>query len=372
LANGTALGGLKDLNYRRLKTPGRLTDPARPGFIMVAGHRGKRWMYRSQAGGKQRQITLGRYPDMSLEDARIAWAKVSSEGITAADKRGEAKLGPLVAEYLQTRSKARTYARLEKVLKANTDPDMRIRDVTAEVLEDRYEHLIHTSPGAARNIRTRLNAFMAWAEVNKRLPLGATAPKLRAVGRANIKEFFPSDSELRTALKAFTDMGVVGDLIEFQLLTGVRISEAREADWSEIADDRWVIPGSRMKNGHNHVVMLSRAAKAILDRQSSTTGLIFGSLGHSSVMTAWRDQRAALGLPQEYGTHTHRKALLTWIAEQGGGVDIRNRLSAHHDSSSVDSHYMRSELNKPAAEWWQRWGDHVEALRSANVVELRA
>jgi hypothetical protein len=51
---------------------------------------------------------------------------------------------------------------------------------------------------------------------------------------------------------------------------------------------------------------------------------------------------------------------------------VRDRLSAHHDSSSVDAHYQRSELNKPAAEWWQRWADHIVALGSDNVVELKA
>ena len=87
-------------------------------------------------------------------------------------------------------------------------------------------------------------------------------------------------------------------------------------------------------------------------------------------MAAWRRERAKLGLSTEYGTHTHRKALLTWVAENGGGLDVRNRLSAHHDCSSVDSHYQRSELNKPAAEWWQRWADHITGLAADNVVHI--
>ena len=375
LADGTAARGLSDLHYRRLKTPGRLTDPVRAGFIMIASQRGKRWMYRSQGDGTQRQVTLGRYPDMTLEQARAAWARVSSEGMAVADKRGAVKLSALVSEYLTAIDGNRTVERTRKVFQKHllqNHADLKVGDLTAELLESCYEHLIDTQPGTARNILTPLSAMMRWAETKRRLPTGMTAPRLAAVPKGKIKEYFPDTADLRTALKAIRTMGVVGDVIQFQLLTGVRISEAREADWSEIRENVWLIPGARMKNGQPHTVLLSDAALAVLERQPGSDGPIFRDVAHTTLMRQWRSVRAAVGLPADYGTHCHRKALLTWVAEQGGGLDIRNRLSAHHDSSSVDAHYMRSSLNESAADWWQRWGQHVTALGSDNVVRLGA
>jgi integrase len=376
-AAGTAPKELTDLHYRRLPTGGRLPDPTRPGFIMIASKRGKRWMYRTQGGGIQRQITLGRYPAMSLEEARKKWLMVSSEGPATTDIRAKTTLAELVRGYLDHIADRRTAPRVGQVLQKHlltNHADMPLSDVTAEILEGCYEHLIAKQPGAARNILTPINAMMRWAESDKKLPSGMTAPRLRKVPKAKIKEFHPSNRDLKIAIKAFGEMGAVGEILNFQLLTGVRISEAREAEWSEIdlSERKWRIPGARMKNGHDHMVMLSDAAMAVLERQTTRDGSVFGQPSHNVVMKDWRRKRVELGLSAEYGSHCHRKALLTWVAENGGGRDVRDRLSAHHDSSSVDSHYQRSELNKPAAEWWQRWADHIVALGSDNVVELKA
>ena len=58
------------------------------------------------------------------------------------------------------------------------------------------------------------------------------------------------------------------------------------------------------------------------------------------------------------------------MAENGGGVDIRNRLTAHTVAKGIDAHYNQAELNKPAAEWWQKWADHLTILEAENVVTL--
>lgn len=375
-ANGTAPTDLTDLRYRQLKAGNRLTDPKRMGFIMVASDRGaKRWLYRSQKDGKQQQVTLGTYPAMSLSEARSEWERVSSEGIApaVADRRSLTTVKELVAGYLTYTQDRKDFARVEKTLNKHLvadHGDMKISDLTAEVLEARYMDLIETQRGAARNIRTPLMAMMNWAARERRLPVGMSVPRLFSAGKSGIKTYYPKTGELRTALGLLPAMGVAGDIIHFQLLTTTRISEAREADWSEIDLDerRWEIPASRMKNGEPHTVMLSDAAVAILARQSEREGLVFGSMSHSNLMKHWREARAVAGLPTEYGTHTHRKACLSWVAEQGGNEDIRGRLSAHHSGGGVDAHYQRSELNKPAAEWWQRWADHLAAVGADNVV----
>ena len=95
-------------------------------------------------------------------------------------------------------------------------------------------------------------------------------------------------------------------------------------------------------------------------------------VGAGVVQHVLADNREALGVSKGFTSHSIRHAGLTWVAEQGGGLDIRNRLSAHHDSSSVDAHYQRSNLHKVAVEWWQQWGQHITALGSDDVVSIGA
>ena len=62
-------------------------------------------------------------------------------------------------------------------------------------------------------------------------------------------------------------------LLLFIVLTGVRSGEASEATWDEIYLDNatWTIPASRMKNGREHKVPLSKQAMQILAHARLTT-----------------------------------------------------------------------------------------------------
>ena len=50
--------------------------------------------------------------------------------------------------------------------------------------------------------------------------------------------------------------GMPARAVEFMILTGVRLSEARNAAWDEIDDNVWTIPAERMKGNKEHRVPL--------------------------------------------------------------------------------------------------------------------
>jgi len=93
----------------------------------------------------------------------------------------------------------------------------------------------------------------------------------------------------------------------FQLLTGVRIDEAIGADWSEVDIDerRWRIPGSRMKNGHEHLVLFSDPALAVLERQQARSGPVFRTQAHSAVL------KGGSASARNLGCQTHTRAAPT-------------------------------------------------------------
>lgn len=377
-ASGAAPKELTDLQCRRLKPGGRLSDPQFAGLILVAGKRGKRWVFRSQSGGKQRQVTLGHYPSTGLAEAREKWAVVRAEGLNThvADARSETTLEALVDEYIdaQKAKGIRTWKRSYRMLTTHLISQhggMKVGDVTREVLDDLFVPIKNTQPGRARDIRAPISGLFGWAAKENKLPSGMNAPKMTPVEPSKKRDFRPTNTQIRTLLTGIDNIRD-GDMIRLQLLTGVRIGEAMGAHWSEIdlAERKWAIPASRMKAKREHVVMLSDQAISILERQKTTEGRVFGARGISQFHKDWGKRRDLLGLPKEYTPHVHRAAMLSWLAENGGGRDIRDRMSAHKPPASADDNYQLSELNRPAAEWWQKWADHVTSLEVENVVEL--
>ncbi|WP_198590303.1 tyrosine-type recombinase/integrase [Paracoccus zhejiangensis] len=379
-AKGAPSRELTDLQCRRLRAGQRLTDPQYAGLVLVASTRGSRWIYRSQANGRQRQATIGRYPAISLAEAREKWAVMRSEGldVKSADTRSTTTLEALADKFItaQQAKGRRSWQRTQKVLAKHLlahHGGMTLGEVAPEALENCYLHLMDTQPGAAHNIKASISAMFGWAHEQRLLPTGMQAMKLRKAPKAQVKEYYPGPADLRTMLGGLAGMNPAdAAIIRFQLLTGTRISEAREAVWSEIdlSERRWTIPAARMKAKRPHTVMLSNQALALLTSQTTREGRIFGHRAHETTIKAWAKRRAELKLPDEYGTHCHRKSLLTWVAEHGGGRDIRDRLSAHSRGTDSDSHYQLSTLNREAGEWWQRWADRIDAIEEDGKVVL--
>ena len=56
-------------------------------------------------------------------------------------------------------------------------------------------------------------------------------------------------------------------IVRLLLLTGCRASEIAGLRWSEVYSDRIVIAAERVKNSRAHMVPITPAVRAILDRQ---------------------------------------------------------------------------------------------------------
>ena len=73
-----------------------------------------------------------------------------------------------------------------------------------------------------------------------------------------------TDDELARVWIAADGMGVFGRYVQFMLLTATRRNEAARMTYSELSNGDWLIPASRYKNKHDHLIPLSRAAQALL------------------------------------------------------------------------------------------------------------
>jgi integrase len=157
--------------------------------------------------------------------------------------------------------------------------------------------------------------------------------------------------------------------LAFTILTVARNSEARNADWSEIIDDAWIIPGGRgersMKEGEEHAVPLSPAALALLGERQS--GLIFGQMGKAALLHKLHSLRDGLTV------HGFRTSFTSWARKNGFQKDLRDLAKAHAVVQTAnDAAYERFEARTEQLDTLRpvlrAWSDFV----TASLVEGRS
>ena len=152
-------------------------------------------------------------------------------------------------------------------------------------------------------------------------------------------------------------------LIEWQLHTMVRPSEAAGTRWSEIdlENNLWEIPAQRMKRKKQHVVPLSPQSLALLELMkpiSSNSEFVFPSDRNFKKHTHPATANTALkrmGFHNQLVAHGLRALASTTLNEQGFDYDVIETALAHTGSNEVRNAYNRAdyiERRKLLMNWW--------------------
>lgn len=159
-------------------------------------------------------------------------------------------------------------------------------------------------------------------------------------------------------------------LIEWQLLTLVRPSEASGARWAEIDLDAklWTIPAERMKAKREHIVLLSPQALEILDVMkpiSAHREHVFPSRNDPKQDMNSQTANAALkriGFGGKLVAHGLRSIASTAMNEAGFNADVIKAALAHSDKDEVRRAYNRSIYLPQRIELMNWWGNKTSSL----------
>jgi len=164
-------------------------------------------------------------------------------------------------------------------------------------------------------------------------------------------------------------------LIEWQLHTMVRPSEAAGARWNEIDVEKalWLIPGERMKAKKPHSVPLTPQMLNLLDVMkpiSSRSEYVFPSdrtlRKHTNPSTANMALKR-MGYGTQLVAHGLRSIASTILNEQGFDPDLIEAALAHVGTNEVRNAYNRAdylERRRPMMIWWS---EHIENAGAGNV-----
>lgn len=371
-------------------------------YLFVQPNGGRWWRFKYRFHGKQRELSLGVYPEVSLRLARTrreGARRMVAQGIDPSAERKAAKearpvIFKLVAEEwlaLQTKKLATvTYDKARWMLLTFIYPRLGsqpIAEITAPELlaslrgieaRGTHETAHRTKQRVGQVFRYAIATGRAERDISVDLR-GALAPVV-TTHHAAITDPAAIGHLLR-AIDSYGGQPVTLAALKLAPLMFVRPGELRQAEWSEVNLDaaEWRIPAGRMKMREAHIVPLAYQAIEILRDLHLLTGqsrYVFPSLRSRDRPMSENTVNAALrrlGYGHEEMTgHGFRAMASTCLNEQGWHPDVIELQLAHAERNKVRAAYNRSTRLADRREMMQSWADHIDTLRmGAEIIPFR-
>ena len=370
-------------------------------FVLVKPNGSKIWQQKYRHFGKERLLSHGLYPDVTLAQARKKRDEARAQMANGDDPAVQKRLHQIEAEtqsrrtfrlvaeeYLQMardRELAETTLR-KKVWHVETLAGPLHNRPINEITSAEILHLLKKVEASgrretAKKLRGTLSGIFRLAVVTLRADndpthaiKGALLP-VKVTNRAAITDEATFGQFLRD-LDAYTGAGVIKDALLFQILTMTRPGEVRGAKQSEfnIEQKTWSIPADRTKMRRDHIIPLSNQALDLVKRNWTNiegVELIFPSLNSNR---KWLSENAfnsairRMGYTKEEVTaHGFRPTASTILNTRGYEPDLIEAALAHQDKNAIRRAYNRAIHWDHRIVLMQDWADLVGRFRIASA-----
>lgn len=364
-------------------------------FLIVKTSGKKLWRFRYQRPAtKQRTMMgLGAFPALSLADARGLRADYLALLANGIDPQIQAEVAEeeqqialdsifstVAANWFQLKSKSVTpdYAKdIWRSLEKDVFPaigEIPVQQIKARALVEALEPI--KARGALETVRRlvqRINEIMIYA-VNTGLidanPASGVGMAFERPKKKNMPTLRPEELPKLMRSLVMSNLSVpTRCLIEWQLLTLVRPSEASGARWAEIDLDAklWTIPAVRMKAKREHIVPLSPQALEILEVMkpiSAHREHVFPSRNDPKKPMNSQTANAALkriGYEGKLVAHGLRSIASAYLNELEFNSDIIEAALAHVDKDEVRRAYNRTTYLAQRVELMNFWGLKIKS-----------
>ena len=374
------------------------------GLILLINPNGsKYWVYRYRHLGKEKSLSFGVYPEVSLAEARqklIDARKLVAGGQNPSDARKAVKLQALVSaennfeaiarEWIAAKSPGWTprhagfvKQRLENDIFASLG-SRPIKDITAPELLSvvRIIEKRGATELANRMLQTCGQIFM-YAIATGRADRNP-ANDLKGALKTHVKKNFAHLKEIELPdfikkLEAYDGSLQTKLAVKLLMLTFVRTTELRAATWDEIDLDKaeWRIPAERMKMRRPHIVPLSKQALAILKEVKLLTGQWRYVFPQENKPIKHMSENAVLYALYRMGYHNRttghgfRHTASTILNESGlfKGDAIERQL-AHVQGNKVRGAYNHAEYLPERQKMMQWWADYLDGMAKGKKVPV--
>lgn len=390
--------------------PYRLTDGG--GLYLLVNPDGARyWRMEYRHGEKRPTLAFGKYPEVTLADARekrLAARKLLAQDIDPGQDKKE-------RERERNEANANTFEKLARAWHTNKLPTWRestardtIRRLEIDIFPQigsmpigaiKHQHMIAAlrkieSRGAheiAHRIKATCARVFSYASqqgienINpaadmKDVLKPAIAGHFAAISADELPAFLSAIERNEARLFKPTQIAM-----RLMMLIFVRTSELIETPWSEIDLEagEWVIPWQRMKRGKrkekpdktDHHVCLSRQALDLLRELHALTGggkyLFPNQRDHEKPMSngAILAVLKRMGYQNRMTGHGFRALAMSTIKERlGYRHEVVDRQLAHAQKDKVAAAYDRAKFLAERRVMMQDWADFIDGVASGKVI----
>ncbi|MBS1196488.1 MAG: phage integrase [Proteobacteria bacterium] len=354
------------------------------------------WVLRYRLHGKQRELTIGRYPEFSIKKATEEAFKRRVEVVGGIDVAGEKRrqkkadrtaktvkeLGDFYYEDLAARGRSVEGSRWH--LDAYIEPKLgglQLHEVTPDEVLAMCDSIKakprrpdkESAPSSAREVLGTLRRMFDFAIERRLAKLNpASAIKPRTVAEKKSRERALTREELSTlwaALQTDQISPTAGMAIRMLYLTLARKTEVTRSAWSEISFDRaeWDIPAERTKTRKPHRVYLSTQALTILEeakRLGCESPFVFPGknekpIGDTTLNEALK--RAKYFGLNPFTIHDSRRTASTFLHEMDWPSDVIEK-ALNHTAQGIRAVYNRAEYADRRRCMLQAWADFLDSL----------
>lgn len=369
-------------------------------YLEVSPSGGKLWRMKYRFAGKEKRLSFGKFPSISLKDARSKQAdakKHLENDIDPSALKKELKKSKLNADKNSFEAVAREWMHKNvdkwsgsnsKIVLKRFENDVfpcvgktGIENVTAPDLLGMLRRIekrgaLYTAHKTLQNCGQVFRYAIATARgtSDPSTALKGALPPMMPKHHASISDPTKVGALLR-AIDDYEGAFVTQCALKFAPLVFVRPGELRHAEWQEFDTKKaeWRIPASKMKMKAIHIVPLSTQAIVILDDLRTLTGndkYVFPSVRSATRPMSENTINAGLrrmGYTKlEMTGHGFRSMASTLLNEQGWHWDAIERQLAHAERNSIRAAYNYAEHMPVRIKMMQHWADYLDKLKADN------
>ena len=344
-----------------------------------------KWIVRLVVKGKRREMGLGRWPDVSISEARKRAAearKAMRDGLDPVMERAkrrhapgavtlaEAVSGCLAARQAELKSEG-TSGRWLSPLKIHVLPKLGklpVEDVDQHQIKSVLEPIWQEKPEAARKAINRINLTLKHAAaLGLDVDLQATMKAKALLGKQKHQAAHIPALPYQDAPRFYGWLCMVEHTaalaLRFLILTVARTSEVRLARFDEIDGNVWTLSPERTKTGREHRIPLTAEALKVanLARSRSPNEFLFPALKGKPIsdmaMSTFMKREGYEARP-----HGFRASFRTWVEEQTDTpFEVKEAALGHIVDAGVVGAYQRSDRLEKRRKLMALWSDWLGA-----------
>lgn len=392
---------LSDTRIRK-EAPGPTVKKLSDGmgmFLQIEVNGSKLWRLSYRIAGKQKTISLGPYPAVSLkdarlkrDDARVLLAKGLDPSVARKAER-EAEAPVALPTWREVAEEFEGKRRREKISTTTADKltwlmGMTYADLGAkpiaqikptEILAVLREVEAKGHYVTAKRLRATISQVFRYAVATSRAERDVAAD-LQGALTSPPESHHPAITDpkgvggLMRACRGYQGDAATRAGLLLCFYTFLRPGEVRHLEWADYDKGaaQIKIPAERMKMPRPHIVPLSKQVVSVLESMRPISGrnrLILSSLRATDRPMSQNTLNAALRRLGYTGdqmvSHGFRTIASTLLNEQGFNRDWVERQLSHIEGNAVRRAYNAAEYLEGRTQMMQEWADHLDSLADA-------